>query len=207
MQQKFLHGLLILSGVGLLLFLITKITKGSSLTGRVANVPDPVQKAFNKAFDNSPYQSLKDNWLAVSKMETAGWTSKLFNNSLNLWGMKKAKVRPNTQNGSTFGNTGRDTSLFQKLFPNVDQLQKFGLKEYFTTPLPPQGTVDYGQSEWAKYSDLNNAVADIILWMEYTKFPKGPLSLRDHIEQMKARKYFEEDTDYYLKAVQAWQAK
>lgn len=188
MQPKFLHGLLILSGVGLLVFLIGKIMKGSS-AGRVANVPDPVQKSFNKVFDSSDYKSLKDNWLAVSKMETGGWDSKLFTNSLNLWGMKQPKVRPTTAEGKTFGITGREN--ISKLFPNIAEV----------------ANMVTGQSEWAKYSSLDNAVKDIILWMNYTKFPRGPLSLRNHIEEMKKRSYFQEDTDYYLKAVAAWEAR
>ena len=188
MQQKFLHGLLILSGVGLLVFLIGRLMKGSS-GGRVANVPDPVQKAFNKAFDQSVYSSIKDNWLAVSKMETAGWTSKLFINSLNLWGMKQPKVRPTTAEGKTFGITGRET--ISKLFPNITELANMAT----------------GQSEWAKYATVDDAAKDIILWMDYTKFPRGPLSLRNHIEEMKKRSYFQEDTDYYLKAVIAWETR
>jgi hypothetical protein len=188
MVQKFFHGLLILSGVGLVVFLIGKLMK-SNPGGRVANVPTPVQKAFNKIFDSSPYQSLKDNWLAVSKMETAGWNSKLFTNSLNLWGMKKPKVRPTTAQGKTFGITGRET--ISKLFPNITEA----------------ANIATGQSEWAKYDSIEDAVKDIILWMDYTKFPKGPLSLRNHIEEMKKRSYFQEDVDYYLKAVAAWEAR
>jgi hypothetical protein len=184
MQPKFLHGLLILSGVGLLVFLIGKLMRGSS-TGRVANVPDPIQTAFNKVFDSSSYSSIKDNWLAVSKMETAGWTSKLFNNGFNLWGMKQPKVRPTTAEGKTFGTTGR--ASVAALIGEAAKL------------LP--------QSEWAKYSDLDDAVKDIILWMDYTKFPRVPLSLSAHIEEMKKRKYFEESFDYYFKAVKAWEAR
>lgn len=202
MQQKFLHGLLILSGVGLLVFLIGKLMKGSS-TGRVANVPDPVQKAFNKIFDQSDFKSLKDNWLAVSKMETGGWDSKLFTNSLNLWGMKKPKVRPTTAEGITFGKTGRDSL--------IDEFKKNAFVAIGGVPaaaaLAITGNAPNGQSEWAKYSSLDNAVKDIILWMDYTKFPRGPLSLRNHIEEMKKRSYFQEDTDYYLKAVAAWETR
>jgi hypothetical protein len=166
MQPKFLHGLLTLSGVGLLLFLITKITKGSSLTGRVANVPDPVQKAFNKVFDNSPYRSLKDNWLAVSKMETAAWTSNLYKNYFNLWGMKVPKVRHNVV----------------------------------------AGQVASGNNFWARYNSLDDAVKDITLWMDYTKFPYTA-SLDEQLKAMKDRGYFQESLDAYSKLVKAWQAR
>lgn len=207
MAPKFLHGLLILSGVGLVLFLIGRLTSGSK-AGRVANVPDPIQKAFNKIFDQSDYKSAKDNWLAVSKMETGGWKSKLFINLLNLWGMKKPKVRPTTADGAGFGVAGRSSTWFQKLFPNIDQLNKEGVSSFLSNPLPPSGNVDMGLSEeWARYATLDDAVKDILLWMDYTKFPKETLSLRSHIDEMKKRKYFAEDLDYYLKAVIAWEAR
>jgi len=170
--------------------------------------PSSVQKAFDQEFSNSSYSNSKDNWLAVSKMETAGWTSRLFVNGLNLWGMKRARKRPNTQLPfEQTGVPGRDKTLFQKLFPNVDQLQKEGVKNFLTNPLPPGDDVNLGiVSEWAKYKNLNDAVKDIILWMEYTKFPKEKLSLRDHVEEMKKRSYFVgESLDSYLGKVIAWQ--
>jgi len=57
------------------------------------------------------------------------------------------------------------------------------------------------------YRNDTQAIKDLLLWMDYTKFPRGPLSLRNHIEEMKKRSYFQEDTDYYLKAVTAWEAR
>jgi len=55
---------------------------------------------------------------------------------------------------------------------------------------------------------VQDSVKDIILWMEYTKFPKQPLSLRDHVNEMAKRKYFVgEDTETYLKKILAWENK
>lgn len=146
--------------------------------------PNNILKAFDRNFKGTEYEASKNNWIAVSKMETAGWTSKLFVNGLNLWGMKKAKRRPNTQATTQWGVPGRDQGI------------------------SPTGIVSEitGQSEWAKYNSLDDAVKDIILWMRYTKFPTEKLSLRNHVEEMKKRSYFVgEDTEEYLGKVLAWE--
>jgi len=146
--------------------------------------PKAIERAFNEVFDKSDYRNSKNNWLLVSKMETAGWSSKLFVNGFNLWGMKKARKRPNTQQATTWGVPGRDTGI-----------SVTGVLSEIT-----------GQSEWAKYANLNDAVTDIILWMDYTKFPKEKLSIRDHVEEMKKRSYFVgEDVQEYLGKVLAWE--
>jgi len=146
--------------------------------------PQTVSNAFDEVFDRSDYKATKNNWFLVSKMETAGWSSPLFINGLNLWGMKKARKRPNTQEKTLFGVPGRDNGI-----------SVTGIVSEMT-----------GQSEWAKYANLNDAVKDIILWMEYTKFPKEKLSLRSHVEEMKKRSYFVgEDVNEYLGKILAWE--
>jgi hypothetical protein len=168
--------------------------------------PNKILDAFDKGFKDSGYDASKQNWIDVSKMETAGWSSPLFINGLNLWGMKKAKVRPNTQTSFTQqGQAGRNESFFSKFFPNVSHLMSEGVIDYATKPLPSSGSMSVG-NDWAKYNNLSDAVQDIILWMKYTNFPTKKLSLRDHIEEMAKRKYFVgEDTSTYLSKVLAWQ--
>lgn len=166
-----------------------------------------IEDTFTEVFKQSSFKTLKDNWLYVSKMETAGWTSPLFVNGNNLWGMKRAVKRPNTQ--SPFiqtGTPGRDASFFQKFFPNFYQLANEGPAAFITKPLPPAGKLNIGITpEWATYKNVRDSVEDIILWMDYTKFPKGPLSLRDHINEMAKRSYFVgEDVKTYLGKVEAW---
>ncbi len=175
MWVKSLAGLAVVLGIFLLI---------RNLLTRGGKNPNNILKAFDRNFKGTDYEASKNNWIAVSKMETAGWSSKLFLNGLNLWGMKKARKRPNTQASVLFGTPGRDTGI------------------------SPTGIVSEitGQSEWAKYNSLDDAVKDIILWMEYTKFPKQPLSLRNHVEEMKKRSYFVgEDVAEYLGKVLAWE--
>lgn len=184
--------MLIALGVYLIIRMIKKIP--DVITGGTS-APDNIKKAFNLAFDTSPYASLKDNWLAVSKMETAAWESNLFVNNLNLWGMKVPKKRPTTVVSSGWGTTGRDNL---GAFPNATEIISRGIEAFQNQT---------GQQTWAKYANINDAARDIILWMEYTKFPKGPLSLRDHISAMKDRAYFQEPLSDYLNLVIAWQNK
>jgi len=163
MQRKYYLGLLLLSG----LFLLTRILKSNSKTITDLKVPEGIKNAFDQVFKSSPYYASENNWIAISKMETAAWTSNLFKNAINLWGMKLPKVRPTTA----------------------------------------AGQLASGNNFWARYNSLNDSVKDIILWMEYTKFPKQSLSLTDHIEEMKKRGYFEESIPQYTKLVEAWLAK
>ena len=109
--------------------------------------------------------------------------------------MKVPKKRPTTVVGSGWGTTGRDNL---GAFPNVSELVDRGIEAFQNQT---------GQQTWAKYANLNDAARDIILWMDYTKFPKGQLSLRDHINAMKDRSYFQEPVADYLKLVIAWQSK
>lgn len=167
-------------GVLLVIFLVIRSFFKSD------KAPNKIIKAFDDVFNSSSFKESKANWLAVSKMETAGWSSNLFINGLNLWGMKQAKKRPNTQISTLYGVPGRDTGMS-------------------VTGVISEVT---GKSEWAKYKTVNDAVKDIILWMEYTKFPKEKLSLRDHVEAMKERGYFVgEDVKEYLGKVVAWEGR
>ena len=107
-----------------------------------------------------------ENWLAVARYETAGFTSGAYTYANNPWGMHNAKIRPEYQDGTYQGSTGEKV---------------------------------------AKYIDLNNAVLDLIEWIDYTNFPIYELNLAEHIEEMKKRNYFPDSSGDYLAGVLAWQ--
>jgi len=112
------------------------------------------------------------NWLAVSKMETAGWTSGAYVHALNPWGMMTAKVRPDRQAGSYLGT-------------RVGDQVTFGL---------------------ARYDSIEDAVADLALWMDYVKFPKREMTIQEHVVAMDTVGYFgDEDAQLYLAKVLAWE--
>jgi len=136
------------------------------------NIPPDFNSAVDLIFTQKGYGSgMAANWKAIAKMETAGFTSSLYRNANNPWGMQVAKVRPNSQAGKYVGSAGGGATSFN----------------------------------FARYDSLGFAVADIILWMEYTGFPKGDLSLEKHVAEMDARGYFgDESYDSYLSKVRAW---
>ncbi len=195
MLEKLLLGLAGFLGIFLL---IRILSKGKS------SAPNNIQTAFDKAFDNSEYKATKQNWIDVSRMETAGWTSNLFLNNNNLWGMKLVKKRPTTQEKiGTQGSAGRNSSMFEKLFPNVNQLATQGAKDFLTQPINT-GSLST-PSVWGKYKTVEDSAKDIILWMQYTKFPNSVLSLGNHVQQMAERKYFVgEEPSTYLSKIVAW---
>lgn len=139
---------------------------------QVTGVPPDLRKWGALTFGDSPYKNL-ENWLAVSKMETAGWTSSLYNFHNNPWGMGYAKTRPNRQERSSAvsSSTGQGTHF-----------------------------------QFASYETLEDACADICLWMDYEKFPTQQLAIADHVAEMGKRGYFgKEDPAEYLSKVLAWQ--
>lgn len=65
----------------------------------VSKVPGMLAQAMQRALKGTPYQIHLVNWLAVSKMETAGWSSVVYTTATNPWGMRPSKERENTQDG------------------------------------------------------------------------------------------------------------
>lgn len=71
------------------------------LTRKKSQAIPTVDSGLKRAFgliDTAGYSG--SNWAAVAKMETANFTSKLFVNANNPWGMKVARIRPNYQDGT-----------------------------------------------------------------------------------------------------------
>lgn len=149
--------LFILFLVGAILILVKRKAKA----GMGTMPPAELQTAINRL-----ELSNADNWMAVAKMETAGFSSGGFIHALNPWGMHQAKIRPEHQLSTYQGTNG------EKI---------------------------------ASYTDFNDAVLDLMDWIDYTDFPKYNLSLIEHIEEMKARNYFPQSANDYLALVLAWQ--
>jgi hypothetical protein len=75
---------------------------------RVTKVPPELERALKQNLNLSPYLNSVDNWLAVAKMETAGFTSRIYTNYNNPWNMRPSKVRQHTQDGvMTTGGNGQ----------------------------------------------------------------------------------------------------
>lgn len=161
MAQKLFHGLRkhwLVFPILLLILLLFKRAKANP-----ANVPTAISQSVNQALSQSPYSNYIPFWLAISKMETAAWTSRLFTQANNLWGMKLPRQRDTTANGV------------------------------------------FGTGPFAKYMDVDDAAADIRLWMIARQFPTGITNLDDFVAEMGRKGYFgTESTESYLSKVKAW---
>ena len=100
MAQKYFRGLLILS----LLFLSFRILKKKRT--KVANVPSDFLNALWKTLKGTAYQNRLDNWAALAKMETAGFSSNIYKRYNNPWGMRRSVQRKNKQSGSVQTSNG-----------------------------------------------------------------------------------------------------
>lgn len=186
-QRKGLTMLLLAGLAGLLVWLVSKAkgqpdssSKPSQPSSKAGNYPAPLvsgippklYEACQIEFIRSPYlRGTMQNWLAISKMETAGWTSGLFRNGNNPWGMGYALIRPKDQDGIIMAGKNDGSQSFNG----------------------------------AKYKDFRQAAHDIILWMDYNKFPKEVLTLAEHVHVMDEHGYFGLEPEFsYLNKVIAW---
>jgi len=123
-------------------------------------------------------------------METAGYSSGLYMNSNNPWGMKFPTVRATTSSGKVYGTAGRYLSDWREYLeaPNI------ALKNRFSST-----------NDFARYSTLADGVKDILLYMDALSYPTSTTDLLSFIQLMKQKKYFgEEDVQDYFNKVKAW---
>lgn len=99
-------------------------------------------------------------WVSVSAHETGGWTSELYNDNVNLFGMKQPSERQTTSKGELNG--------------------------------------------YASYSDDEQSVKDILLWIHAREFGAEHESLRKFTSAMKSKGYYEADYMEYTNAVIQW---
>lgn len=79
---------------------------GFSLGG-ASNVPSDFNDSMTEIFTASDYSNAcKSNWIAIAKMETAAFTSKLYVSYNNPWGMRDASGRINHQSGTIVTGNG-----------------------------------------------------------------------------------------------------
>lgn len=147
----------------------------------------------------SKYSNLARYWFDLAKMETAGFTSPLFLNANNPWGMKLPEKRPTTSEPR--GYEGRQSDASRNNTSLFDAFVKPGA-------FWNKAAGDVVPTTWAKYATLDYAVDDIILWMDYTNFPTASPTLLTFVQELKKRGYFgSENVDSYFKKIEAWQVK
>lgn len=59
-------------------------------------------------------------------------------------------------------------------------------------------------NNYASYKSESDSVTDLLMWMEYTKFPTSVDSSETYVRQLKARNYFGSSEISYLKNIDYW---
>lgn len=191
MRQRYLYGWLI--ALLVFLFLIFRKIKANSPETR------DFKKTLQKILSGTKYYKLWPYWFDVANMETAGFTSKLYLNANNPWGMKNPEKRqttarknnPYTANSSAANRN--DVSVWQRLFVPG---------QWFTGAVK-----DVQPVKWARYETIEDAVNDIVLYMDEFQYKTEYPTLLAFIQAMKSKGYFSESVDDYYKKVKAWQGR
>lgn len=134
---------------------------GKNITTIASNAKETIVGILTK---NGYSQQMANNWFLIANMETAGFTSRLFSQYHNPWGMKQPKTRQTNSVG----------------------------------PIVLSG------SSWAAYMNLDQAVIDLIFYMEEFKYPNDLGNLDEQLRYMKQKGYFEESLERYRDLVIAW---
>ena len=89
----------------------------------------------------------------------------------------------------------------------------WGMKQPLYRPfagIPIKDRIDTPQAvpTWAAYKSLSKAVDDLVLYLDYFKYPKCPVpnSVNQWVYVMKTKGYFEESYTYYLSGVNTYYA-
>lgn len=131
-------------------------------------------------------------------METANYSSRLFIEANNPWGMKNPRKRPTTAltgNPYIFSNSAANRNSKSSLDILVKPFGWTGI------------TQDVIQTNWARYQSLEDAAKDIILYLDYFGYKTAYPSLLSFVQEMKAKGYYTESIDEYYKKVIAWKDK
>lgn len=54
------------------------------------------------------------------------------------------------------------------------------------------------------YRNDTQSIQDLLLWMDYTKFPKRVANAAAYVRQLKIRGYFTSSESDYLKGLESW---
>lgn len=74
-------------------------------------------------------------------------------------------------------------------------------------PAVNMGSTDIGtpgEPIFSVYKSRDQAIKDLLLWMDYTKFPTNIGTIDSFVEALKDRDYFQQDKKEYLEGVKKW---
>jgi hypothetical protein len=88
-------------------------------------------------------------------------------------------------------------NIFSMGFPSVRKASNIG-----PIKLTKQGYQE--PAEFSKYRNYDQAIKDLILWLDYNKFPTDIKDLNSFIYGLHSKGYFKQDPIAYLKAVESY---
>jgi len=156
MYFKYLFGSLALYGLlvtSLASFLLLQLIRKMKISLTITNLPPDLEAAMNRQLADTVYAWSIPIWMAVAKMEVAGFESYIYTRFNNPWNMRPSEVRDHTQNGymettnngrfATYANlddAAQDILLYMKArrYPVAEMelynfVQLMGKKGYYGT--------------------------------------------------------------------------
>lgn len=81
----------------------------------------------------------------------------------------------------------------------------FGMKHPYKRPsVGERGTLAPDGGHYQKYSGDSESVNDLLLWMEYTKFPTTVKDAEQYALELKGRSYYGDTIENYTKGLKFW---
>lgn len=120
-------------------------------------LPSEIKRILRQAgYDDT----IANGFAAVSKFETGNFSSAVFKENNNLFGMRLPRKRSTTATSSNLGH--------------------------------------------AVYNNRLDSIYDLVLWLDYTNFPKAAKNFYGVVREMNNRNYFEVDFDTYYSRASNW---
>jgi hypothetical protein len=109
-----------------------------------------------------------ENWLAVAKMETGGFSSKMYVLYHNPWNMRPATVRQTTQQSSvTLGNNGQFATYGNLSDAVTDILLYMNAREFPTRPMSLLSFVQFlKEKNYYGTESVSSYYAKVDAWMD-----------------------------------------
>lgn len=117
-----------------------------------------------------------------------------------LWFGKYRKLRPYVEAQAKL-ESGNYTNTLSVKYNNL-----FGMRAPSVRPSVQAGTVvltnvDGGNHRWQVYDSHEQAVKDLTLWFDYTKFPTEVSNSLEFVTELKKRNFFEVSINQYLAGI------
>lgn len=148
--------------VAIILFILVLLWNNKQAKAESSPKLEPVKayEVITNSLADTKYQKMAHIFWAQAAHETGNFTSNIYKEANNLFGMKVPAVRPSARSGILPTKTGN----------------------------------------YSKYKDLSDSVADMVLYLDYVRFPVTTNTIT-FVQELKKRNYFEDTVSNYLNGV------